>query len=119
MKIAITANGKTLDSPMDPRFGRAPFILIIDSEGGLLEVIDNSTNVNAMRGAGIQAAKSMADRGVAVLITGHCGPNAFTALQAAGIKVGADQSGLVKDVLVRFKNGEITFADKPNAEAHW
>lgn len=119
MKIAITSGGKTLDSPMDPRFGRAPFILIVDSDGGLLEVIDNSTNVNAMRGAGIQAAKSLADREVSVLLTGHCGPNAFTALQAAGIKVGSDQSGLVEDVLFKFKNEGISFADKPNAEPHW
>ncbi len=119
MKIAITANGKTLDSPMDPRFGRAPFILVVNTEGELLEVIDNMTNVNAMRGAGIQAAKSLADRGVNVLLTGHCGPNAFTALQAAGIKVGSDQSGLVKDVIQKFLKDGVGFADKPNAEAHW
>ena len=84
MKIAITSTGKNLDSLMDPRFGRAPYIVIASSDGDLLEVIDNAVNVNAMRGAGIQAAKSLADRGVDVLLTGHCGPNAFTALQAAG-----------------------------------
>ncbi len=119
MKIAITSTGKTLDSPMDPRFGRAPYIIVTNMEGELLEVIDNSANVNAMRGAGIQAAKNVADRGVNVLLTGHCGPNAFTALQAAGIKVGSDQSGLVKDVLAKFRNESVNFADKPNAEAHW
>jgi predicted Fe-Mo cluster-binding NifX family protein len=119
MKIAITSTGKNLDSLMDPRFGRAPYIVIASSDGDLLEVIDNAVNVNAMRGAGIQAAKSLADRGVDVLLTGHCGPNAFTALQAAGIKVGTDQTGSVKEVLSRFKDQGISFADKPNVEAHW
>ena len=119
MKIAVTSDGASLDSPMNPRFGRAPYILIVSSEGELLEVIDNSVNVNAMRGAGIQAAKSLADRGVEILLTGRCGPNAFTALEAAGIKVGSDQSGLVKEVLDNLGAGKVAFADKPNAEPHW
>ena len=95
MKIAITSDGATLESPINPRFGRAPYILIVTSEGELVEVIDNSVNVNAMRGAGIQAAKSLADRGVEILLTGRCGPNAFTALEAAGIKVGSEHPVVV------------------------
>ena len=118
-KIAVTSDGTSLESPMNPRFGRAPYILIVTSEGELVEVIDNAVNVNAMRGAGIQAAKSLADRGVEILLTGHCGPNAFTALDAAGIKVGSDQSGSVKEVVEKCVAGKVTFADKPNAEPHW
>ncbi len=119
MKIAITSDGTNVDSPMNPRFGRAPYILIVTSDGKLVEVIDNATNVNAMRGAGIQAAKTLADKGVNILLTGHCGPNAFTALQAAGIKVGSDQSGSVKQALERLNSGKVTFSQQPNAEAHW
>jgi predicted Fe-Mo cluster-binding NifX family protein len=119
MKIAITAMGKDIDSQVDPRFGRAQFILIVDQDGTITEAIDNSQNRNAMKGAGIQAAKILADRRVEVLMTGHCGPNAFTTLKAAGIKVGIDQSGTVKDALERFTRNEVTFADQPNVEAHW
>ena len=32
MKIAVTSTGTELDSPVDPRFGRAAFILIVDSD---------------------------------------------------------------------------------------
>jgi predicted Fe-Mo cluster-binding NifX family protein len=84
-----------------------------------LEAIDNSQNLNAMRGAGIQAAKILADRKVDVLMTGHCGPNAFTTLKAAGIKVASEQSGTVKEALARLSGNEVTFADQANAEAHW
>jgi predicted Fe-Mo cluster-binding NifX family protein len=119
MKIAITAMGKEVDSQVDPRFGRAQYILIVDQNGTIIEAIDNSTNLNAMRGAGIQAAKILADRKVDVLMTGHCGPNAFTTLKAAGIKVGIEQSGTVKDALDRFKRNEVKFADQANVEAHW
>jgi predicted Fe-Mo cluster-binding NifX family protein len=119
MRIAITATGKDVDSQVDPRFGRAQFILILDESGTIVEALDNSQNLNAMRGAGIQTAKILADRKVNVLMTGYCGPNAFTTLKAAGIRVGIEQSGTVKDTLGRFNRNEVKFADQPNVEAHW
>ncbi len=119
MKIALTATGKDIESAMDPRFGRAQYILIVEQDGTLLEAIDNAENFNAMRGAGIQAGKILADRKVKVLITGYCGPNAFKTLSAAGIKVVVEQSGTVRDAVDRFQRNELEFADQPNAEAHW
>ncbi|MGO9570206.1 MAG: NifB/NifX family molybdenum-iron cluster-binding protein [Desulfomonilaceae bacterium] len=119
MRIAITATGTDVDSQVDPRFGRAQFILILEESGAIVEAVDNSQNLNAMRGAGIQAAKILSDKKVDVLMTGHCGPNAFTTLKAAGIKVGIEQSGTVKDALDRFNRKEVEFADQPNVEAHW
>jgi len=119
MKIAISAMGKEIDSQVDPRFGRAQYILIVDRNDNIIEAIDNSQNVNSMRGAGIQAAKLLADRKVDVLMTGYCGPNAFTTLQAAGIKVVVEQSGTVREAVDRFNENQFSFADQPNAEAHW
>ena len=119
MKIAITTTGKDLDSPVDPRFGRARYFLIVDQGGTLLEAVDNSSNVNAMGGAGIQAAKVLADRRVDVLMTGNCGPNAFKTLNAAGIKVAIEQSGTVREALDRLKRNEVKFAEAPNVEGHW
>jgi predicted Fe-Mo cluster-binding NifX family protein len=119
MKIAVTATGTDIESAVDPRFGRAQYILVVDEDGRLLESVDNSENFNAMRGAGIQAGKILADRKVDVLITGHCGPNAFKTLSAAGIRVVVEQSGKVREVLERLKRNELTFADQPNVEAHW
>jgi predicted Fe-Mo cluster-binding NifX family protein len=119
MKIAVTAVAKDIDSSMDPRFGRAQYIVILDETGTVLEAVDNSQNLNAMKGAGIQAAKLLADRKVNVLMTGHCGPNAFRALDAAGIKIVVEQSGTVKQAFERFNRNEVEFADRPNVEAHW
>ena len=61
MKIAVTSQGKTLDSKLDPRFGRASFILIVDTETLEFEAFDNAKNKNAFKGAGIQAAAMIAD----------------------------------------------------------
>lgn len=119
MRIAVTAMGSDIESAVDPRFGRAQYILVFDQDGTLLESVDNSENLNSMRGAGIQAGKILADRKVDVLVTGHCGPNAFKTLSAAGIKVVVEQSGKVREVLERLNKNELKFADQPNVEGHW
>jgi predicted Fe-Mo cluster-binding NifX family protein len=119
LKIAVTSRGKDLDSSMDARFGRAPYILIIDMESHKFEVLDNSENVNAFKGAGIQAAVMVSDGGAEVLLTGYCGPNAFKTLNAAGVKVANDVAGTVRDALTAYREGKVTFADGANAEASW
>jgi predicted Fe-Mo cluster-binding NifX family protein len=108
MRIAITTTGTTLDSEIDPRFGRAGFILVVDRDGTLIEVIDNSRNREAMSGTGIQAAKTLADKNVDVLLTGRCGPNAMETLRAAHIEFKEVQPGTAREVLDRFNRGEIT-----------
>jgi Uncharacterized conserved protein len=50
MKIAVTSKGVLLDSEVDPRFGRAPYILIVETDTMAFEVVDNSDNVNAFKG---------------------------------------------------------------------
>ena len=41
MKIAVTSKGKDLDSQIDPRFGRAAYIIIVDTLSLEFEVLDN------------------------------------------------------------------------------
>ncbi len=119
MKIAVTSKGTSLGSEVDPRFGRAAFILVVDSESFDFEVIDNSENINAFKGAGIQAASMISDKGAEILLTGYCGPNAFKALNAAKIKVAADVKGTVKDAVKLFVEGKLTYSDQANVEGQW
>ncbi|MDY0362378.1 MAG: NifB/NifX family molybdenum-iron cluster-binding protein [Desulforegulaceae bacterium] len=119
MKIAVTSKGKTLDSEVDPRFGRAEYILVVDSETFEFNVIDNSENKNAFKGAGIQAASRISESGADILLTGYCGPNAFTTLQAAGIKSCDNVSGTIKEAVENFNSGKYKYLDAANAEGHW
>jgi len=80
MKIAISASGSDLSSSVDPRFGRCPFFLLVDTDTMEFEAVENS-NVSAMSGAGIQSAQFIANKGAKALLTGSCGPNAFQTLQ--------------------------------------
>ncbi len=119
MKIAITSTGTEIDSPVDPRFGRAAYIIVVDPETLAFEVIDNQENASAFKGAGIQAATLVGDRGAKALLTGYCGPNAFKVLRAAKIKVAGNITGTVRDAVSAFNAGGITYADAANAESHW
>lgn len=119
MKIAVTAKAASLSAQMDPRFGRAAFILIIDLDTMQFEAVDNSENVRAFEGAGIQAATMISDRGAEVLLTGYCGPKAFKTLEVAEIKVVNDMEGTVLDAVNAFREGRFTYSDGANAEAHW
>ena len=119
MKIAVTSKGSDLDDPVDPRFGRAAYILVVDPETFDFEVLDNKENVNALKGAGIQAAGMVSDKGAEVLITGFCGPNAFKVLNAAKIKVASDAKGTVRDAVTSFSQGKLAFMDQANVEGHW
>lgn len=119
MKIAVTSTGTDLDSEVDPRFGRASYILIVDSETFDFEVLDNKENVNAMQGAGIQAASSIKEKGAEVLLTGFCGPNAFKTLRAANIGVANDAGGSVRDAVEAYLNKKLPLSDKANVEGQW
>ncbi len=119
MKLAITATGPDLTADVDPRFGRASYILVVDSDTLEVDVIDNAANKDAFKGAGIQAAAAVSDKGAEILLTGFCGPNAFKTLEAAGVKVANDVSGTVQSAVERFKAGEYTVSAAPNTEGHW
>jgi len=119
MKIAITAQGKDIDSQVDPRFGRAAYIQVVDLDNEKVDVINNAENANAFKGAGIQAAVSVSDSGAEVLLTGYCGPNAFKTLDAAGVKVANDISGTVNEAVEAFKGGKVVFAEEANVDGHW
>lgn len=110
MKIAITAQNPSPDSQLDPRFGRAPWLMIFDPDHNSWQALDNSTGRDASHGAGIQAAQTVADRQVGAIVTGAIGPKAFRSLSAAGIKIFHGASGSVADALQAYRAGELAEA---------
>ncbi|RLB55003.1 MAG: dinitrogenase iron-molybdenum cofactor biosynthesis protein [Deltaproteobacteria bacterium] len=119
MKIAVTAQGPGEKARVDPRFGRAKFFVVYDSDGGQYQTIDNKQVLNLPQGAGIQAAQHIIDAGAEVLLTGHCGPNAYQTLQAGGVKVVTDVEGVVAEAIARYREGKLDHAAGPDVEGHW
>ena len=119
MKIAITSTGKTLDSDVDLRFGRAKYFIIWDSETEEFEAVNNAQNLNAAQGAGVQSAMNVANKACNMVVSGHMGPKAFSTLKGAGIKVVSGVEGKVSDVIKLFKEGKLKDTDSPDVEGHW
>jgi len=113
MKVFVSSQGETLDSQVDPRFGRSQYFIVVDVDTLNFSVIRNS-NVNASGGAGIQAGQLAAENQVKSVLTGNVGPNAFQTLQAGGIEVITGVSGTVREAVERYKKGELTSIQKPS-----
>lgn len=118
MKVAITTQGQDLSSPLDPRFGRAKWLILADSDTDRFEVHDNSVNLNAASGAGIQTAQNIANLGAQVVITSNIGPNAIRTLNAANVKVFLSDAATVQEALDLYKEGKLQQADQANVEGH-
>jgi len=119
MKIAVTAQGNELSSEVDLRFGRAKWLIIVDTETGDYEAHDNIVNLNAVQGAGIQTGQNIANLGVEAVITGNVGPNAFKTLKAANVKIFLSETQTVQDAANSFKAGKLKEVDQANVEGHW
>jgi predicted Fe-Mo cluster-binding NifX family protein len=118
MKICVSATSNSLDAPVDPRFGRCPYFIIVDTETMQFEVVPNMAS-GAMGGAGIQAAQIIASKGAKVVITGNVGPNAFQALSAAGVSVITGAYGTVREVVEKYKRGELREVNVPTVGGHF
>ena len=118
MKLAISAAGPNLSSPVDLRFGRARYLVIVDTDDRAVLPIDNQAGMNAAQGAGIQAAQIVIDNQGTAVITGHCGPKAFRALKAAGIDVYLASGGTVAEAVDRFDAGDLGRAPAADVDGH-
>ena len=98
MKVAVASTGETLNAPMDPRFGRCPYLVIVDTETMEAEAHKNPGAL-AGTGAGISAAQLASDAGADTVICNVIGPHAYRALEEGGIKAYGGASGTVENTV--------------------
>ena len=107
MKLAISRQGQDVNSPIDLRFGRARYFRIVDTETGQQTMLDNASAANAAQGAGLQTVQTLARLGVQTVLTGHVGPKAWSALQAANIQVYSVGSGSLEQAVQFLLDGRL------------
>ena len=111
-KICVTSSGPTLESTIDPRFGRCAYFIIADPATMAFEAISNEAAM-ASGGAGIRASQTVAAQNVEAVLTGSVGPNAFPALQDSGIKILVGVSGTVKNAIESYTSGSLEELSTP------
>ncbi len=117
--IAITSQGKDLESLVDPRFGRAKYFIVLDIESGKFTVHDNAVNLQLAQGAGIQAGQAVVNLGVTAVITGNVGPKAFNVLNAGNVQIFTGASGTVQQAIDDYKQDKLKAIDQATVEGHW
>jgi predicted Fe-Mo cluster-binding NifX family protein len=87
--ICVSSTGESLDSEIDPRFGRCKNFLIVEVKDNLILNVKTIKNqgVEQNQGAGISAAEQIGKLDVDMLITGDVGPKAVQVLEQMNIKI--------------------------------
>ncbi|MDH7486159.1 MAG: NifB/NifX family molybdenum-iron cluster-binding protein [Anaerolineae bacterium] len=117
MRIVVTSNGRDLDAPASPVFGRCPLFLFVDTETMQCRAVDNPA-LSAAGGAGIQAAQFIIEQGAQAVLTGNVGPNAFNVFQAANVPVYLIGEGTVREAVEAYKAGRLPSTADANVQAH-
>ncbi|MEJ2186432.1 MAG: NifB/NifX family molybdenum-iron cluster-binding protein, partial [Gemmatimonadota bacterium] len=105
--VGVTVTAPDLDADVDLRFGRAPYIVLVDWETMGWEVVENPAQ-DAGSGAGIRVAELLAERKVKAVVSGEFGPNAHPALRAAEIPMYYAREGMTgREAVERLKKGEL------------
>jgi len=98
--IAVATLEKTENSQISDKAAHAPYYLIFDKSGNLLEVISNPFR-DAARGAGPKVADFLAGKNVTVVVAGAFGYKMAKALEEKGIKY-HEATGIVKQAVEKF-----------------
>jgi len=115
-RVAVSSTGDSIDSPVDPRFGRCSYFIIFDGDEGHRAVRNVGQALG--NGAGIQAAQQILDLGVDAVVTGDLGPNAFRVLAAGGVRMFVGCTGTVKSAREAHKNGQLRETASSTSPGH-
>ncbi len=120
MKIAVSSEGKNLDSHVSSVFGRCQCFVFVEFQDG--EIVDSEAVENSAAsqpsGAGTAAAQLVGDEGADVLISGAIGPKAFSALDKWNIEVYKAEPGTVTGNIDNFSSDKLEKAESPTGPAH-
>lgn len=117
MKIILTATSPSIDANVDARFGRGAYFIVVDPDTMEWQAHPNS-GVSASGGAGSLGAQFAANQKAEAVISGDFGPNAYSALQAAGIDMYLyGKSTTVKEAIEYFKAEQLQRVGAPTGPA--
>jgi predicted Fe-Mo cluster-binding NifX family protein len=109
MKLIISAQNSSLESQVDSRFGRSPWLILFDTETSQWEAFQNP-GVTQSGGAGVAAAQFVVDQGADVVISGDFGPNASRAFQASKteMRLFIESTTTVQEAVDQYKNDQLS-----------
>lgn len=108
MILVISAQQPQIDSPVDDRFGRSPWLIKMDTDTNRWEAFPNP-GASQSGGAGVAAAQIVIDQHANTVISGDFGPHAASAFQAATIEMRlfSKDTSTVQQAIDHFKQNKL------------
>ena len=116
-RVCVTSTGASAKDAVDPRFGRCAYFMVSNGPGAEFKAVENTAR-ELGNGAGIQAAQTLANMRIEVVLTGDLGPNAFRVLNATGIRAFRTNSGTVEQAASEFFQGRLVEIEGPTGPGH-
>ncbi|MCK4791277.1 MAG: NifB/NifX family molybdenum-iron cluster-binding protein [Desulfobacteraceae bacterium] len=107
MKVLIASQGLDMSSPIDLRFARVNYFLLVDTDSNEITAVVNNQHINSVQEAWVQAAQTVVGLAAEAVIVGNVGPKTLGTLWAAGVCVYSGAKGTVTEALEQFKAGEL------------
>jgi len=114
MSLAISCRQPSLDTELDPHFGRAPcFCLIKDADAGSDDQPPSTRflsnpHADGQHGAGIRTAEYLVELGVTTVISGDFGPKAMAVLRAAKCHCYRSKPDSLPKILAAWQQQQLT-----------
>jgi len=109
MKIAVaTDEDKGLEAGLSQHFGRCPYYVVVDIDEGEIKGVKTVQNpFYGSHGQPGEVPTFIKNLGVQAIIAGGMGPRAIAFFEQFGIQAVTGVSGMVKEVVRGFVDGEI------------
>lgn len=117
MKIMVSSAGGAMNSRVSPVFGRAEYYILVDTEDGSIQSLENPAS-DQSSGAGIKAAQFVLEKNPEALIASNIGPNAFEVLTAGALECYEAIEGTVQEAVDAFGRNELRALGSANAPSH-
>ena len=117
MKICVPTNDdRGLESAVCSHFGSAPFLMIVDTEGGVCRAIPNA-HQHDQHGMCVPLA-ALQGEGIDGMAVGGIGPGALNKLVAAGIQVFLSETSTVDETVHAYETGTLRRVTLETSCAH-
>jgi predicted Fe-Mo cluster-binding NifX family protein len=98
MKVCVSSYGPTLESKVQPVFGRCEYLIFADPVSMASEVVPNPF-ASMSESAGVESAELVIGKGATTLLTAQVGTKARQVLEAAGVEIMAIKGGTVREAV--------------------
>ena len=106
IKIGIPSLGAETSSAGADRFARAPWFVVADESGKVLESFEG-TGADEAHGAATKMLTTLSEKGVSVLLVPRLGPNAINFAKQAGMSAFCAEGLTVADALAKHTEGKL------------